>query len=142
MPVATFHKFDCFVADVANHVHNLGADALFVMLAKVQPVVGNTIKANITQPVAGNGYTTDGNAATLVSSVQAAGLYKLILNDPALWTAGPAAMDTCQWAVLYNSTPGAGPLIGWWDYGVVITLNVGDTFFTDFSAVNGVLTLQ
>jgi hypothetical protein len=142
LPSVAFNKFDCFVADCAHKVHNLGSDALYVMLSNVIPLASNTVKANITQIAAGNGYATDGNPATLVSSAQSSGLYKLILNDPTLWTAGPAAMALFQYAVLYNFTAAAGPLIGWWNYGSAITLNIGDTFLVDLSAVNGVLTLQ
>lgn len=47
--MATFSKFDCFVADLANKVHNLGGDALKIMLTNTGPSQTNTIKANITE---------------------------------------------------------------------------------------------
>lgn len=39
-------------------------------------------------------------------------------------------------AVLYNDTPSspADPLIGYWDYGSSITLQIGETFTTDFGS--------
>ena len=36
--MATFNKFNAFVADVANKTHNLGADTLKVMLTNTAPV--------------------------------------------------------------------------------------------------------
>jgi hypothetical protein len=131
--MATFHKFDCVVEDVAEGKHNFASDALYVMLSNVQPVVGNTVKGSITQIAAGNGYATDGKQATLTSSGQAAGVYKLILADPGLWTAGPSDMAAFQFAVLYNFTSGTQPLIGWWDRGSALTLNGAnaDTFLGD-----------
>ena len=140
--MATFNKFNAFDADVANKVHNLGADALKVMLTNVAPVATNAVKADITEITAGNGYTAGGNAATLVSSSQTSGLYKLILNSPTLWTATGGSMATFRYAVLYNSTPGSGNLIGWWDYGSAASLAVGETFTLTMDGGTGVLQLQ
>ena len=140
--MAAFNKFNAFVADAANKVHNLGADALKVLLTNVAPVAANAVKADLTEITAGNGYAAGGNAATLVSSSQTSGLYKLILNSPATWTATPGTMATFRYAVLYNSTPGAGPLIGWWDYGSAVSLAVGETFTLTMDGGTGVLQLQ
>jgi hypothetical protein len=140
--MATFNKFNAFVADAANKVHNLGADALKVMLTNTLPVAGNAVKSDITEIAAGNGYTAGGNAATLVSSSQTAGLYKLILNSPATWTATGGTMATFQYAVLYNSTPGSGPLIGWWAYPSPIVLLVGEPFNVTLDGGTGVIQIQ
>jgi hypothetical protein len=43
---------------------------------------------------------------------------------------------------LYNSTPAAGNLIGWWDYGSALTLADGSTLIVDFSATNGILQIS
>ena len=47
-----------------------------------------------------------------------------------------------RYAVLYNSTPASGNLIGWYDYGAAVTVTLGNSFQVQFDAVNGVLTLQ
>ncbi len=140
--MANFHKFDEFVADVANKVHNLSSDVCKVMLTDVVPVAGNAVKADITEIAAGNGYTAGGNSAAVVSSTQVAGLYKLILTSPATWTAVVGAMATFRYAVLYNSTPVAGPLIGWWDYGSEVSLALGETFTVSMDGGTGVVQLQ
>lgn len=140
--MATFNKFDIFVADVANKVHNLGSDVVKVMLTNTAPVAGNTVKANITEIAAGNGYTAGGNTATLVSSTQTSGLYKLVLTSPATWTAAGGTIGPFRYAVLYNSTAASGNLIGWYDYGSSITLQIGETFTLTLDGTNGVLQLQ
>jgi hypothetical protein len=141
--MATFNKFNCFVEDVAEKVHNLGADTLKVMLTNSAPVATNTVRANLTEITGGNGYTTGGNTASISSSSQTSGTYKLVLADPATWTASGGTIGPFRYAVLYNDTPTSplDPLIGWWDYGSSITLQSGDTFTVDFDPTNGVLTL-
>src|SRR5690242_12338964 len=79
--MASFNKFNAFVADVANKVHNLGSDTLKVMLTNTAPVATNAIKSDITEIAAGNGYSAGGTAAALVSSAQSGGTYTLKLNN-------------------------------------------------------------
>ena len=59
--MASFNKFNAFVADVANKVHNLGADTLKIMLTNTAPAAGNAIKTDITEIAAGNGYAAGGS---------------------------------------------------------------------------------
>jgi hypothetical protein len=139
--MAAFNKFDQFVLDLATKVHNLNADALKVMLSDVAPVRTNTIKANITEIAAGNGYVAGGLAATFVSGGDVAGVYKLVLSSP-VFTAAGGSFATFRYAVLYNSTPGAGPLIGWFDFGAEVTLTNGNSITVQLDAVNGVLLMQ
>ena len=139
--MATFNKFNAFVADVANHVHNLGSDTLKILLTNTAPTAANAVKTDLTEISAGNGYTAGGNAAALTSSSQSSGLYKLILGNPATWTAAGGSIGPFRYAVLYNSTAASGNLIGYWDYGSSVTLASGETFTTTLDAVNGVLQL-
>jgi hypothetical protein len=139
--MATFNKFNSFVEAVAEKVHNLGTDTLKVMLSNVLPLAANGIKTDITEIAAGNGYTAGGNTATQASSSQTSGTYKLVLNDPAAFTATGGSIATFRYAVLYNDTAASKNLIGWWDNGVAVSLSVGDSFTVDFDAGTGVLTL-
>jgi len=139
--MAAFNKFNAFVADVANKVHNLGADTLKVMLTNTAPVATNAIKSDVTEIAAANGYTAGGTQATLVSSAQSGGTYTLKLNN-VNFTASGGSIATFRYAVLYNSTPVAGNLIGWWDYGAGLTVTIGNSFQVQFDATNGALQLQ
>lgn len=138
--MASFNKFNCFVADVANKVHNLGADTLKIMLTNSAPSASNTVKADITEISNGNGYSTGGLTVVITSSSQSGGTYKLIpTSDPVLTASG--AVGPFQYAVIYNSTTGSGNLIGWWDRGSALTLANADTFTVDLDQTNGILQL-
>ena len=139
--MATFNKFNCTVADVCNHIHNFGSDTLKILLTNTAPVATNAVKADLTEISAGNGYTAGGNAAALTSSTQASGLYKLILANPATWTAAGGSIGPFRYAALYNSTAAAGNLVGYWDYGSAVTLASGETFTVTLDASAGVLQL-
>jgi hypothetical protein len=139
--MAAFNKFNSFVEALAEKVHNLGGDTLKVMLTNTAPVATNTVKANLTEISAGNGYTAGGNTASVTSSAQTSGTYKLVLGDPATWTATGGSIGPFRYAVLYNDTATNDELIGWWDYGSSITLASGESFAVDFDPTTGVLTL-
>lgn len=141
--MAAFNKFNAFVEHLAEKVHDLGADTLKVMLVNSPaPAATNSVKADLTEITAGNGYTAGGTQATITSSSQTSGTYKLVLAD-VVFTASGGSMNTFRYPVLYNDTPTspADPLIGWWDYGSGVTLAVGETFTWDADPTNGILTI-
>lgn len=140
--MAAYNKIQQFSEDVAEKVHNLGSDTLKIMLVNTAPVATNTVKANLTEITAGNGYTAGGTAATISSSAQASGTYKLVLAD-VVFTATGGSIGPFRYPTLYNDTPTspADPLISWWDYGSSITLASGESFTTDFDGTTGVLTI-
>lgn len=140
--MASFNKFNMFVENLAEKVHDLGSDSLKIMLSNTVPVITNTVKANITEISAGNGYSAGGIVASVTSSAQTAGTYKLVLADNA-FTASGGTIGPFRYVVLYNDTPTSptDPLIGWWDYGSAVTLQNGETFTVDFDDSAGVLTL-
>lgn len=135
---ATFNKFNQFVADLANKVHNLGSDVLKVMLSNTAPVATNTVKANIVEIAAGNGYVAGGNQATQISSSQVGGTEILKLNNFVFQGAG-GSIGPFRYLILYNSTPIAGPLIAWFDFGQSISVANGDSLIVIFDPVNGIL---
>ena len=140
--MATFNKFQAWTEHVTEGVHDHSADTLKVMLTNTAPVATNSVTANLTEISAGNGYTAGGTQATVSSSAQTSGTYKLVLAD-VVFTASGGTIGPFQYAVLYNDTPTspADPLIGWWDYGSAQTLQSGESFTVDFNASNGVFTL-
>lgn len=138
--MAAFNKFNQFVSDLAQKVHNLNSDTLKILLTNTAPVATNTIKNNLTEIAAGNGYTSGGVTASFVSGTDASGTYRLILSQVS-WTASGGSIGPFEFAVLYNSTAANGNLIGWWDYGTAITLTNGNSFTVALDQSNGVLTL-
>jgi hypothetical protein len=152
--MAAFVKFQPFVEDMPEKVHNLGADTLRLLLTNTAPNAADThvdtvetpckveATSNAVEIAAGNGYTKKGESITITTSAQAAGVYKLIGND-VVWTA-TGAVGPFRYVVLYNDTAGAAAtrqVIGYWDYGSSISLVNGETFTVDFSAVDGILSI-
>lgn len=140
--MAVFVKFNAFVEALAEKKHDLGADTLKVMLSNTAPNAStNAVKTDITEISAGNGYTAGGNTATVSSSAQTSGTYKLVLADPATWTASGGSIGPLRYAVLYNDTATNKDLIGYWDYGSSVTVATSETFRVDYDPTNGVLTV-
>jgi hypothetical protein len=140
--MASFNKFHAFVEALAEKKHNLGSDTLKVYLSNATPSASDdAVKADLAEISDGNGYTAGGNAASVATSAQSGGTYKLVLDDPATWTAAGGTIGPFRYAVLYNDTASNDELIGWWDYTSSITLAAGETFKVDFDATDGVLTI-
>jgi hypothetical protein len=138
--MATFNKFQPFVEALAEKAHNLGSDTLRVVLTNSAPTSSMAALSEITQVANGNGYTTGGTAATISSSAQSSGTYKLVLAD-VVFTASTGTIGPFRYAALHNDTSTTDLLIGYWDYGSSITLQDTETFTVDFDATNGVLQL-
>lgn len=138
--MATFNKFQPFVENLAEKVFNLGADTLKLMLSNTAPSAANGVKTDITEISAVNGYTAGGATATISSSSQTSGTYKLVLAD-IVFTASGGSIGPFRYFVLYDDTAASDQLIGWWDYGTSITLASGESLTADFSATNGVIQL-
>ncbi len=118
-------------------VHDCGSDTLKVLLTNVAPVAGNSVKADLVEIAAGNGYPAGGAVVAQASSGQIGGTYKLVIADPTFTAAGDS-IGPFRYAVLYNDTTGDGRLISWWDYGTSITITNGNSFTVDLDQVNGV----
>lgn len=139
--MATFNKYQCFVENLAEKVHNLGSDTLKIALTNTAPAATDTVWNTTVYPAptSANGYTAGGNTLTVTSSAQTSGTYKLVVSD-SVFTAAGGAIGPFRYVVLYNSTA-SGAVIGYYDYGSSITLNDTETFTVDFDAANGVLTI-
>jgi hypothetical protein len=125
-----YNKYNCFLADEANKVHNLGSDTLEVALTNTAPAATDTTL---------NGEVSYTNLSsrdlTTTSSTQTSGLYKLIVADLTLTATGNVA--TFRYVAIRNKT--ANKLIGWYDYGSSVTMVSGDQFVVDLDATNGIL---
>jgi hypothetical protein len=146
--MSSFNKFNVFVKALAEKNHNLASDVLKVYFSNAVPSPGvhHTYSGTLggTAPVeisAGFGYVAGGKTASLVSSTQTNGLYRLILSDPTIWAASGGTIGPFRYFVLWNSTAASNNLIGWWDYGTSVTLFNGQGFYVNLNQTTGVLTL-
>jgi hypothetical protein len=138
--MASFNKFQPFVENLAEKVFNLGSDTLKVLLTNSAPAAANGVKSDLTEISSGNGYTAGGATASISSSAQTSGTYKLVLGDVTI-TASGGSIGPFRYAVLYDDTAASDQLIGYWDYGSSITLADGESITVDFDASAGVLTI-
>jgi hypothetical protein len=131
--MATFSKFQDFSEQLIRGKHQLGSDVFKVMLTNVAPAATNTVKTDITEIGAGNGYTAGGTATTV--TVAESGGTTTVSGSQVVFTAAGGSIGPFRYAVLYNDTQAspAKPLVAYWDYGSNITLNDTDTFTLRFN---------
>ena len=139
--MAAYNKFQDFVDQLGQGKHVFGTHVLKCVLTNSAPVNTNTILANITQIANGNGYTT-GGADAQATWAETTGTGTLT-GTMIVWTASGGTIGPFQYVVLYNDTQTSpvDPLIGWWDYGSALTLQIGETFSVKFnnSATTGTI---
>lgn len=138
--MATFSKFNAFVEDLGKGVHTFSSNTLKVLLTNTAPTASNSVKADLAEITAGNGYTAGGATTTVTSWSQSSGTAKLVCGD-VTWTA-TGTVGPFRYAVLYNDSSANKSLIGFFDRGSALTLANGDTFTVDFDGTNGVLIIE
>ena len=141
--MAVFNKFQDFLEQLGKGVHKLHAagDTLKIYLSNTAPnSASHTVKADLAEITAGNGYTAGG--ADVQNDYSEASGIGTMTGVNVVWTATGGSIGPFRYAVLYNDTPTspADPLIGWWDYGSAITLGSGESFTVNFGS--SILTLQ
>lgn len=136
MPVASYVKVAGAI-DFMVEGANFGTDQWAIALTNTIPA-GTTFTAGTTDLVTGGGYTQGGNNVATTSSSEAAGTYKLILVDPAVWTASGGGF-TARYAILVNKTINLNA--GYWDYGSSQAVAAGETFTVDLDNANGVINI-
>jgi hypothetical protein len=133
--MATYTKFNAFVADRAHKKHNLSSDQLKVFLTNSAPSATNGVLADITEISYTNLSSRD---ITTSSSGQTSGTYKLVLADLTLTASG--AVGPFRYVGVYNDTATNKELISFVDHGSEITMTSGDTYVVDFDGTNGLFT--
>lgn len=138
--MATFNKFNFFVEDVMEKLHDFQNDTFKFMLSNSAPNASTSrTLATSSEITAGNGYVSGGVTAAVSSSAQTAGTYKSVLADPTAITASGGTIGPFRYVILRNST--ADKNVGYWDYGSSITLADGEAFAIDADQTAGILTL-
>lgn len=137
--MAAFNKFQDYAEQLNKAKHDWSSHTFKLLLTNTAPVATNTVKADLTEISAGNGYSAGGMTCDSVTLTESSGTAKVTIADEVL-TASGGSIGAFRYVVLYNDTQTspADPLVGWWDYGSSITLADGESFTTDFDGTNGV----
>lgn len=128
--MASYNRFNPFLEQAFEKVHNLGSDSLVVWLSNTAPNAANGQLSDITQI----SYTNlSARGLTVSSSAQSSGTYSLVISDKVL-TASGGSVGPFRYAGIYNDTATNDELVGgYYDYGASITLADGETFTIDFT---------
>lgn len=137
--MATFNKFNDFVEQLGLAVHNLNTHLLKVYLSNELPLAADTVKTDIADITAQNGYPAGGSDIQNTWS-ETGGTATMVAVD-VVFTASGGSFGPFRYAVVYNddATSPLDALVCWWDYGSSISCNDAETFTVDFGA--SVLTL-
>jgi hypothetical protein len=137
--MAAYQKYTAAVEHMVE-AGNMGTVAWKIAVSATLNLADTAFVAGTTDLATGGGYIAGGLAAATITSAQTAGTYKLVLADPALWTASGGGF-TFRYVILYDSTNGV-PYAAW-DYGSALVMNGtnGDTFLADLDQVAGVFTV-
>ena len=131
MPTSSYNKFQDFSEQLAIGTHDMDGHVFKVMLTNSAPVATNTIKSNITEISAGNGYTA-GGATTTVTVSETTGT-TTVQGTQVSWTASGGSIGAFRYAVLYNDTSASDNLVAWFDYGSALTLADGESLTIKFN---------
>lgn len=140
--MAALVKYQTFVEDLIEGVHDFDAHVFKIMLSNAAPnVASHVVRADAAEIAAGSGYAA-GGAVTAVTTSRTGGTAKVAASD-VTFTASGGSIGPFRYAILYNDSPAgpADPLIAYWDYGASLTLTDGNQFTVDFDATTGILTL-
>lgn len=136
--MSAFVKFNKFLEQLGKKCYDFSSDTLKFALTNTAPTAvtdtGFLPGSLHPAPVAANGYTTGGHAATIASWSDSAGTTTLACTTDVVITATAGGIGPFRYVLLYDDTtssPVADPLIGYWDYGSSITLASGETFTID-----------
>lgn len=136
MPTATYNKFEDFVFQLGQGVHQLQAagHTLEVYLSNAAPSASlDAVKADLAEIATGNGYA---GPADIVNDYTKSGGTSSLVGTDVVITASGGSIGPFQYVVLQNTTPTSplDPLVCWWDHGSTVTLADGESYTIDFGA--------
>lgn len=138
--MATYNRFNSFPGNVLKGKHNFTSEATAAVTVALV-ATANTPTATMDElgdlTQVSYTYCSTRVVATVSIDEATAGTAKLILSDLTLTGQAGGVVGPFQYVVVYDDTPSGDPLIGWFDYGAPITLNVGETLLIDFADVAG-----
>lgn len=138
MAVAIKHQD--FTEQLIRGTHDWDAHTFKVMLSNTAPLATDSVKADLTEIAAGNGYTA-GGAATTITISETTGTTTVSGTEVVFTATG--AVGPFRYATVYNDTAASDNLVQSYDYGSAVTLAAGETFSVRFDNLSpgAILTL-
>lgn len=134
--MAVYNKFNVFVADLIDTVHDLlgttpGTDCeqLQIYLSNATPdAAADAVKADLAEITNENGYSGPINVPNQAGEESTGTV--TVSGDEIQITASGGSIGPFQYVVLFNSGTAAktNPLVSWWDNGETVTLSDGESF--------------
>lgn len=140
--MAAFNKFNAFATDLINGRHDFSSHVFRLMLTDVAPVAADdAVKADLTEIDSGNGYGPGGPVVTMQVS-NSSGTAKVSATDLTITAIG-GPISPFRYCTVYNDTQSSPlkPLVGFYDYGLLVTLVDAESFTVDFDDSNGFITI-
>lgn len=134
MPTASYAKYTPSIESLLEG-GNAGTNQWAICLASTVNAADASFVAGTTDLATAGGYTAGGNNVATTSATQSGGTFKLVLADPAVWTATGAGF-TFRYALLVDKTNNIP--VAYWDYGSSQVVAAGETVTVDLDATNGV----
>jgi hypothetical protein len=137
MPTSSYFKYQNFIEDFGNKVHDLVGtnDTLKIALTNTAPnQATHTVRGDITELTTGGGYTSGGEDTQNDGSESGGTL--TVTGVDVTWTGTGSGFGPFRYVVLYNDTPSSplDPLIAYWDYGSSISVADTETFTHNFGS--------
>lgn len=133
--MSTQVNFDSFILGVLTKQHDLSSDTFKIFLTNSAPnQATHSVKADLTEIAAGNGYPAGGLTLTVTGVTQTGGVASVAVNDPPVLTATGGPIAEFRYAVLYNETTATNQLVSYFDYGGAVNLKVNEKLTLDAAA--------
>jgi hypothetical protein len=127
--MATFTLFHEALKFIGDGTIDLDSHSFKAYLSNAAPnQATNTVKTDIAEIAAGNGYTTGGFtlAVTYTETGAGTGVWRFNSNDPS-WTASGGSIATHQYLIVYDDTAASDQLLGYVNRGTSDVIADGNT---------------
>jgi hypothetical protein len=124
--MTTLTLVNAFKGNLGKKLFNLETDTFKVMLVNSGVDVNDDAKSDLTEIAAGNGYVAGGNTLINVTWTETTpGIWTFACSDFSFLAVG-GTIGPFRYFVLYDDTSASDLLIGFYDYGVSISLSEGN----------------
>lgn len=132
--MATYNKFEDFVRALGEKEHDLNDDTFKAYLSNAAPSASADVdKTDVAEITNENGYTAPVDIQNAYTETGGVGTMTAV--DITI-TASGGTVGPFQYVIIYNDDHASDGLLSWVEYPTAITLQDGEEFVIDFSAVS------